>query len=373
MKLRNVETAKRRNVETSNRQDVASESFRLFDFLKFGFCFIGICAHPAAAQSPADRFVATLETDTTIPAEASELIRATWSKCQGCDEDEFLTQALAVLSPSFRRGLDAYEAEAYQDCVDIMRKLRSASNPFVATHAAAYEIKSLVAMERLLDAGKRIQLMLSGSGQMYNASIDAWSYSYLAPELGFLRGFCLLADLQYDAAAAAMDEFVTTYPDSSQRLVIAARQMLAELANRRTGEIGEVVDLMSFSGRRLGHADSGKTVQTRQQRIVDILDELIEEAEKQESDSSNSSGGSGSSSGQSGGAQPSNPMQQSQRPGGRPADGPLRARRRASPGEMWGSMPPAQRERILQALRDNFPSRYRRLVEQYYEELAKTP
>ncbi len=37
------------------------------------------------------------------------------------------------------------------------------------------------------------------------------------------------------------------------------------------------------------------------------------------------------------------------------------------------SMPPAERERILQALRDSFPSRYRKLVEQYYEELAKKP
>ncbi len=36
-------------------------------------------------------------------------------------------------------------------------------------------------------------------------------------------------------------------------------------------------------------------------------------------------------------------------------------------------MPPAERERILQALRDNFPSRYRQLVEQYYEQLAKRP
>jgi hypothetical protein len=36
-------------------------------------------------------------------------------------------------------------------------------------------------------------------------------------------------------------------------------------------------------------------------------------------------------------------------------------------------MPPADRERILQALRESFPNRYRQLVEQYYEQLAKKP
>ncbi len=66
-------------------------------------------------------------------------------------------------------------------------------------------------------------------------------------------------------------------------------------------------------------------------------------------------------------------MQQSQLPGGSAREGPLRAGRRANPGEAWGDMPAAKRQRILQALRDSFPSRYRRLVEQYYEELAKKP
>ena len=66
-------------------------------------------------------------------------------------------------------------------------------------------------------------------------------------------------------------------------------------------------------------------------------------------------------------------MQDSRLPGGSAKEGPLRERRRANPAEAWGSMPPAERERILQALRDSFPSRYRKLVEQYYEELAKKP
>ena len=165
-------------------------------------------------------------------------------------------------------------------------------------------------------------------------------------------------------------------PEASQRLVIAAKQMLMELQNRQLEGLGDVVDLMNYSGRRLSRADSGDMLRERQDRIVELLDGLIEEAQKQEKSSSSSSSSGGGSSGgqrQSGGAKPSSPLEDSILPGGRGRTGKLGARRRANPGDMWGAMPPAKREQILQALRDNFPRRYRKLVEQYYEELAKKP
>ena len=40
---------------------------------------------------------------------------------------------------------------------------------------------------------------------------------------------------------------------------------------------------------------------------------------------------------------------------------------------LFSRLTPAERERILQALRERFPARYRQLVEQYYEQLAKKP
>ena len=335
-----------------------------------------LCATVAVADTPADRFVAGLDQASSIPAEVRDLIRASWAGCKDCDGSEFLTQGLAVLSPRFREGLDAYDAEEYGDCVAIMRELQSSRNGFIATHAAVYEIKALVALDRLVVARQRIETVLFGSGQASAPMIDVETYSYFSPEVAFLRGFCLLADLQYEQAHIALDEFVTTYPEASQRLVIAAKQMLMELQNRQLEGMGDVVDLMNFSGRRLSHSDSGETLRERQDRIVELLDGLIEEAEQQEKSDSSSSGGGGGSSGgqpQSGGANPSSPLEESILPGGRGQAGKLGARRRANPGDMWGAMPPTKREQILQALRDNFPRRYRKLVEQYYEELAKKP
>ena len=316
---------------------------------------------PVFAESPADRFVASLDSMGAIPADARAMIRRTWADCEDCDGEEFLTQGLAVISKKFRDGLDAYDEDDYAQCANTMRSLKNDPNPFIAAHALTYEIKANVQMERLLEALKMIDSLKEDS-----QAIVA-QYTYFAAEIDFLRGFCQLSDLQYEAAARSLSQFLEEHTDASQRLVIAAQQILIELANRRPEDIGEVVDLMKFSGRRLTHDDTGEIVRTRQQRILDLLDYLIEEAQQQEQ--SGSGGGSGSSSGQA----PSTPMNDSRLPGGSATEGPLREARKANPAATWGSMPAAQRQKILQAIRESFPSRYRRLVEQYYEELGKRP
>ncbi len=315
----------------------------------------------AAADSPADRFVAALEADATIPPELVELIRSTWAQCKDCDGEEFLTQGLAALAERFRDGLDAYDADQYKRCTRIMHELTVDADPFIATNAAAYEIKALAARERLAEAGQLIAVLTADGGARVA------TYSYFAAEIDFLQGYCLLADLQYEAATQALQRFLKNYPGATHRLTISAGQMLNELANRVPEGLGEVVDLMDYSRRRLTAAATGDVMQQRQHRVVELLDRLVEEAESQEQ-SGGGGGGGGSSSGQQ---LPSNPMPQSRLPGGSAPQGSLRDPRRASPGETWGSMPPAQREQVLQALRDTFPSRYRQLVEQYYEQLAK--
>jgi hypothetical protein len=320
-----------------------------------------VLAARAVADGPVERFLAGLEADASVPADARELIRASWAKCDGCDAEEFLTQGLAVVSEKFRAGLDAYDADDYGRCAALMGELRDDTSLSVAVSAAVYEIKSLVNLDRLVEAGRMIDA-LSRRGDGIVAA-----YSFFEAEVEFLRGYCLVADLQYEAAEGILAQFLADHPDASQRLRLAARQMLVELANRQPGRIGEVVDLMGFCERRLQHADSGSAVQTRQARVIELLDRLIEQAEQSEQASTGGSGSGGNS------ESPKNPMQESQLPGGRPPESPLGPQRRANPGEAWGDMPPAERERILQALRESFPSRYRQLVEQYYEQLAREP
>lgn len=329
----------------------------------------GAVAQSEAGIAPADRFVQSLDSFDAIPADARDLMRTSWSDCDDCDGEEFLIQALTLLSPAFRDGLDAYEDDDYETCIRNMGKLAgdATQTPFVRLSAAAYEIKALVQRQRLAEAHDRVKALLEDS------ATELEQYTYFAPEMQFVLGYVLVSDLQYVEAAEALEAFLSRYPDASQRLVVPAQQMLKEIKNQQPGNIGEVVDLMNFCGRRLDATDTGQKVLERQARIVELLDELIEQAEQQESSSSSSGGGGGGSDGK-GGPSPANPMQQSTLPGGAGTTGDGTGNnKRANPAEAWGSMPPAEREKILQALRDSFPSRYRRLVEQYYADLAKEP
>jgi tetratricopeptide (TPR) repeat protein len=312
------------------------------------------------AETPVDRFIADLDAQSSVPTDAKEMIRRSWANCRDCDGAEFLTQGLAVLSPTFREGLDAYDADDYDHCVRVMQALGDDQNRFIRAHAKVYTIKALVSSDRLQEAGERI----ADLDEEERTHLSQFTYS--APEMVFLEGYCQLSDLQYEAAQQTLEAFLRAYPDASPRLTVPAQQMLLELANRQPGRMEEVADLMNYAGRRLVHGDAGDVVRHRQQRAIELLDRLIEEAEQNEQ-----SGARGGSSPR--GRAPQAPAPGSTLPGGEAREGTLEAARRADPAEIWGSMPPAQREQVLQALQESFPSRYRRLVEQYYEELAKKP
>jgi tetratricopeptide (TPR) repeat protein len=302
--------------------------------------------------------------ESEYPVKAKSFLSAEWADRKGeADPEEFLLEALAVLSSEFSAGLDAYDEESYAESLAVMDGLCGASDPFFAANSQVYAIKSLVELDRLEEAGDRIEALLKDP-----AGLDL--NTPYASEVAFLRGYVALQNVDYDHARSYLRSMVARHPDAPRRLLDAARQMLAELDAREPERIGDVADLMNYAGRRLSHRRTDEGVQTKQQRAIELLDQLIEEAEQNEQ----SGGGGGGSGGGQDSQPPSAPMPDSQLPGGQSSEGQnLRNARRVRPGEAWGSMPPAERKKILQSLRDSFPSRYRQLVEQYYQDLAKKP
>lgn len=299
-----------------------------------------------------------------VDAQTKAFIEKAWGeRSADAAPQDFLLEALAVLSPRFRDGLDLYDDGAFDKAFEVMEALSSDADPFVAANARVFAIKCLVEQERLDEASARITAVLADT-----TSVDL--YSHFASEVAFLSGYTALRNLEYDRAEKALQGMLRLFPNAPDRLRVTAGQMLAELRRREPEKLGDVADLMAFAGRRLEHQVTNESVQTRQQHAIDLLDKLIEEAEQAEQNSSSSSGSSGGNNQKS----PSSPMPDSSLPGGS-SGGPenLRTTRHIKPGEVWGSMPPAEREKILQSLRDSFPSRYRQLVEQYYQELSKQP
>jgi tetratricopeptide (TPR) repeat protein len=324
----------------------------------------------SAAENEVDEttraFLAHVSKSATIDAKTKSFIERTWAdRVSEDDTDGFIVEALAVLSEPFRNGLDSYEDDDYEQAFKTMDALAIDADPYVAANAAVYAVKALIELDRLDQAARRLEAF-----QADPTAVDL--YTRYADEMAYARGYVALQSLDYDRATAAFQLLLDRYPDASARLRVSATQILTELRSRVPDGIGDVADLMVLAGRRLRHAETGDPVQKRQQRAIELLEQLIKEAEQQEQ---SGGGGGGSSSGDSKGGKdaPSSPMEDSQLPGGGGGGEYLRSRKTAKPGDAWGAMPPAQRDKILQSLRDSFPSRYRQLVEQYFQELSKKP
>lgn len=137
----------------------------------------------------------------------------------------------------------------------------------------------------------------------------------------------------------------------------------------------EVADLMAAAGRLLKNGVSDRRVTDKQSEAVGILNQLIASAEEQEKKSKKQQVEQrmvrmqASTQGRPQG-DPTAPAARSVLPKGK-GNRKTVLRKKVHPGEAWGSMPPAERDRILQAVTKNFPSRYRDLVEQYFKQLSR--
>ena len=80
-------------------------------------------------------------------------------------------------------------------------------------------------------------------------SLDEASYHRALdePELVYMLGYCQVQNLEHAEAEATLRDFLEDFPDASPRLVVTARQMLAELARRIPERMGEIADLMGWT------------------------------------------------------------------------------------------------------------------------------
>lgn len=345
-------------------------------------CAVNAHAQTADIDDDGDRFFDRLVTHVqsieSVDEKAQKIIAdavATYQKevadpeGDPADPESLIIEVLVLMSPEFREALDGYDENgATPETVAAMRKLTESADPYLHHNANLFLVRQLVELEKLVEAEERITDIFKDI-ETYN------DYAFGEPDLLYMLGYCQIHNLKHEEAKRTLEDFLAQFPDASPRFVVTAKQMLAELARRVPESIGEVADLMSFSQKRLAAADTGEQVQTAQQRVIELLDTLIEETEKQEQQQQSNPDPQQS--------QPQdNPQEQDQSesapqdskaPNGGSMPSGKKAGRRINPGDAWGSMPQADRDKVLQVLRDRFPGRYRALVEQYYESLAEQP
>lgn len=313
-------------------------------------------------------FLADLDSREPFPAKAREFVKNSAAKIDPDRRQSFLNDSLALLSDGFRIGLEAYERDDAKTAADLFEALSIDENPYLAVAAANQAATVLVDLEQL----DRCRQLLAS---VMEAHPDIERYTLDPENFVFMLGYCQLHNLEYEASTGTLGAFLSRYPESPERLRITATQILTELQRRVPGKMGDVRDLMNFARRRIKNGDTGEVVASRQAAAVELLNAMIQEAENQEKNKGGCKKcGGGKCKGGHGNPQgnnnPGGGAKQSTLPGGDSRMGELR-KTQARPGEEWGRMPPREREQILQTLQRQFPSQYRELLEQYYQQLAK--
>ena len=313
-------------------------------------------------------FLADLATRDEFPSQARTHLANSFSKLEPSHKGEFLNSGLALLSDGFRIGLESLERDEPEKAADIFEALTIDDNPYLAVASACQAATALVDLDQIDRCGRML-------GAVMEAHPDIEQYT-LAPDIFvFMLGYCQLHELNYEAAPITLRTFLARYPQASERLRTTATQILTELDRRVPGKLGDVRDLMNFARRRIHNGDTGEVVASRQAAAVELLSAMIDEAESQEKSKSGCKkcgggkckGGHGAPKGNT---NPNSGAKQSNLPGGESRVGELR-KTQARPGEEWGRMPARERDQILQTLQRQFPSQYRELLEQYYQQLAK--
>ena len=276
--------------------------------------------------------------------------------------ESFVPDALAVLYPVYREALQAFDEQRSADVVRLLEPLRGHDDPFLAANADYFRIRALVTLGRY----EEIEAALAS---IETRKDDYAAHTPYAPHLWFIKGFCEARNLRFEQATRSLEALDAQFGDIPEPVRVGAAQLLLEIQRRERGTLGEVATMMDYVADRLRAADRTERVRERQREIIALLDRLIEQQEQQEQQGGGSCPRGGQSQRPSQHAQ-QNPKQESDAPGGAGRVGDLHAAPGADPGEVWGKLPPAEREKILQSIRERFPSRYRQLVEQYYRALA---
>lgn len=319
---------------------------------------------PRPAEEVIDGFLRHVESHPQASAESRKFIQESRAKLATDSSNQFVVFSLAVLYPDFKKAVDLLEADRPGDAAAALERLAGEADPFLAVNSAILASTPLMELEELDRCLKLLTRIRKD-----HAPIDRYT---LAPEqFEFALGYCQVHALDYVAAQETLEAFLRRYPNAPDRLRVIATQIVTELSRRVPRQLGDVRDLLVFARRHIRQGDTGEPVRQRQQEAVAMLDDLIKEAEEQEKSQSSASSGSKSRGGKSG-QQPGQGggAKQSQLYRGSAPDANLR-RTQARPGEAWGRMPPREREAILQSMQQQFPGRYRELLEQYYKQLAK--
>ena len=294
----------------------------------------------------------------------SELISTAASQLADRESAQaFMTTTLGVMYPCFQDAVNSLGEEQTGPAIANLNGLADTDNPYLAAQVNYFLARAYIMGD---DYDQALPLLDRLTGEMPDQSL-------FTAESVFLRGVCEAQLLLRGLAIQTLTVFVNQFPEAPERLIVGAKHLIAELQAVEEGSLTDVRDRMALCQRRLQLEYSGTTTQQHQSSIIAMLEILIgraEESEKNQSQSRNDQRQAGTESSQAGSTQSNvsstDAASDSFAPEGEGRVESLDRMRGSHPADTWGQLPPREREKVQNILQENFPDRYRELVEQYF-------
>lgn len=182
--------------------------------------------------------------------------------------------------------------------------------------------------------------------------------------LVFLTAVCQHARLDKEAGIATIDRLLDPGSVVPERYRALARLMRQDLEDLEDNDLAKTAREMRQLQQQLQRGKSGKKTQERERQILEKLDKMIEKMEQKQKQAQGQGGAPG-------GNQQGNPAEESRIAG---ESGPGEVDRKAvGKSSGWGNLPEKSRTEARNLINRQFPSHYRRAVEEYLKKLADRP
>lgn len=300
--------------------------------------------------------------ESGLPKEAKDMIAKEYDKAKASNDfREVIATCLVLMNKDYANGMIAFSSEKMKTAEKYFDKINPENNPYLKAYQLYYLARISVIQDNFERAEEILNDFLKSHLNFTTHQADAF----------FLLAVCYYNQFKRDKAIGLLTEFEKRFPDAPERMIIGAYQLVNKIEGFEEGSMSDVEERMEYSRRKLKMEDIDKPAEDNQEKVVSILNKLIKEAEQQEQNQKNKNKNKNKNSGGGNGDSPDTPMDQSEAPEGESKIGQLKKISRGNREEEWGKDREKEREKIMNALKEKFPERYRELIEQYYKGLNK--
>jgi len=269
-----------------------------------------------------------------------------------------LDQSLELSAPDVADQIEQFETtDQYQGPIDFGQKDPKTWPPAFVIHHAKF-----VYGKRLAERGLYDEALLELGEPVPSQVVDPGA-------LLFFEAACQHYLLKKDECVATLKQLLARSEGLPVRYLSLSQMMLKDIEPLKPDSLDEIARMMRDIERRLELGRAGKKVRKTEDDVIAKLDKMIDDLEQQRQQQQQQSQSQSSPS--NGKADPAKPLE-NQAPGDVKGPGEIDEKEEEDTGE-WGNLPPKERQEALQQISNDYPSHYRRAIEEYFRKLAKQP